>query len=527
MGQQAGMAEPDLTAGSRLNAVGSLERRCWIVVPACGLASLTRRCLDAIAADPPAVDFGVLIVDDGSTTPAPEALAAHSTRARFLIRGTNGGFATACNDGAAETAGEFLVFLNNDTVPQPGWLDALVRHADEHPAAAVVGTRLLFPDDTVQHAGVVFCRDGMPRHVYAGFDRDHPAVVRSRRFHAVTAACMLVRREAFEAAGGFDPAFHNGLEDVDLCLRIEEHGHEVRYCADAVVYHLESASRGRDSRAMTANVRLFRERWRGRVRPDELDVYADDGLLSVGYESTYPLHVTVAPELATVGERTRELDRLASRLARHLADLLLEVTRLTVRCADSAFDPAVPIARAGNGREGLPQTGDTFPAVSLETILRRAEDIEAQIHGLQTGIAGLAGNRSGPFELSPVLAYRQLVRELRRATEATTPEGASVLVVSNGDEELVRLDGRVGRHFPQDHTGTYLGYHPADSEAAIRHLEALRSNGAEYLVFPSTAEWWLSHYDAFARHLDRTCSVVSSGGTGRIYALAGAGGEEA
>ena len=94
------------------------------------------------------------------------------------------------------------------------------RYADEHPAAAVVGSKLLFPNDTVQHAGVVICQDGNPRHIYAGFPGDHPAVNKSRRFQAVTAACMLVRRGAFEQAGGFDPAFRNCLEDADLCLRL-------------------------------------------------------------------------------------------------------------------------------------------------------------------------------------------------------------------------------------------------------------------------------------------------------------------
>src|SRR6185295_9859186 len=128
---------------------------------------------------------------------------------RTLRRDHNGGFAVACNDGAAAARGELLVFLNNDTEPRPGWLDALVEHADAHAEAAAVGAKLLFPDDTVQHAGVVICQDGRPRHLYAGFPADHPAVEKPRAFQAVTAACMLVRRDAFDRAGGFDQDFRN------------------------------------------------------------------------------------------------------------------------------------------------------------------------------------------------------------------------------------------------------------------------------------------------------------------------------
>ena len=198
--------------------------RCTIVIPVHDRAGLTRRCLDAIPADPPATPFEIVVVDDASTDETPALLAERSGAVRTLRREQNGGFATACNDGAAAAQGELLVFLNNDTEPHPGWLDALVAHADAHPEAAAVGAKLLFPDGSVQHAGVVVCQDGRPRHLYAGFPADHPAVHKPRAFQAVTAACMLVRRAAFERAGGFDPAFRNSLEDVDLCLRLRESG---------------------------------------------------------------------------------------------------------------------------------------------------------------------------------------------------------------------------------------------------------------------------------------------------------------
>ena len=91
----------------------------------------------------------------------------------------------------------------------------------------------------------MFRISGDPLHLYAGCSADHPAVNKSRRFQAVTAACLLVRRPAFEEVGGFDTGYHNDLEDVDLCLRLGRLGHEVHYCHESVLYHLESASRGR------------------------------------------------------------------------------------------------------------------------------------------------------------------------------------------------------------------------------------------------------------------------------------------
>src|SRR6185436_7435266 len=115
-------------------------------------------------------------------------------------------------------------------------------------------------NDTVQHAGVVIDPERNPRHIYTGFPADDPAVNKSRRFQAVTFACALVRRDIFEEAGMLDTAFRNDLEDVDFCLRLGEAGHEVHYCHESVLYHLESVSRGKRSDETEQNIRLFRSR---------------------------------------------------------------------------------------------------------------------------------------------------------------------------------------------------------------------------------------------------------------------------
>ena len=233
-----------MSAASKNNLPGGQRRGCSIIVPVYNRKGLTRQCIEILLAEPPKeIDREVIVVDDASTDGTPEVLAGYADAIRVVRHEENTGFATSCNDGAAAASCDYLVFLNNDTLPLKGWLDALVRYADRHPNAAVIGCKLLFSDDTIQHAGVAITEDLNPRHIYAGFPAEHPAVNKSRRFPIVTAGCALFRREPFEEAGGFDDAFVNGFEDVDLCLRIGEAGHEVHYCHEAVLYHLEMATR--------------------------------------------------------------------------------------------------------------------------------------------------------------------------------------------------------------------------------------------------------------------------------------------
>jgi hypothetical protein len=94
-------------------------------------------------------------------------------------------------------------------------------------------------------------------------------------------------------------------------------------------------------------------------------------------------------------------------------------------------------------------------------------------------------------------------RRVRAAVAETVPEEAVVLVVSRADDELLKLGGRDGWHFPRDEHGAWAGYYPADSADAIAHLDALQARGAQYLVFPPAAFWWLESYPEFAQYLER------------------------
>jgi glycosyltransferase involved in cell wall biosynthesis len=104
--------------------------------------------------------------------------------------------------------------------------------------------------------------------------------------------------------------------------------------------------------------------------------------------------------------------------------------------------------------------------------------------------------------------YQQLMARIRAVVQTALPPHATVLVVSRGDDELLKLDGRTAWHFPRNVDGLYAGYNPADSAAAIAHLEELRAQGAEFLLFPATALWWLEHYAEFRRYLESRYPVV-------------------
>jgi GT2 family glycosyltransferase/glycosyltransferase involved in cell wall biosynthesis len=419
--------------------------RSSVIIPAFNRVSLTQDCLQTILGRD---GCDVIVVDDASFDSTPQLLAGFGSKITVVTHAVNGGFALSCNDGAKAARSDYLIFLNNDTIPQPGWLQTLVQYADDHPQAAVVGAKLLYPDNTVQHAGVVICQDRYPRHIYSGFPADHPAVNKSRRFQIVTGACMLIRREVFEQVGGFDTSFRNGFEDVDLCLRIGETGREIHYCARSVVQHLESVSPGR-FKSDGSNVALYRDRWIHRVDPDDLHYYLEDDLLRLTYEGHYPLRIEISPLLATTGDAARDLlGELFRKRTRQATELRAENTRLRIQLGENAAN-------------------------------------------------------------SPELNYLALRDRFRWTVPRLLPAQATVLVVSKGDSSLLDLPGLRTWHFPQTEHGVYAGHHPLDSQEAINHLEALRAKGADYLVFPATAHWWLDYYTGFKEHLETQYRVLA------------------
>ncbi len=256
---------------------------CSIIIPVWNKVELTRQCLTALASNTTDIWFEVIVVDNGSTDGTGELLGELKGDVQILWNDRNLGFAKACNQGARAARGKYLVFLNNDTIPQPQWLKPLVSEVDEHQEVGVVGSKLLFADGSVQHAGVVFMRSQRSAyHIYRTVASNASAVNQRREFQAVTAACMLVRREIFDEVQGFDEGFVNGFEDVDLCLKVRGKGYHVIYQPRSVLYHLESQTPGRKEYEVH-NSRRLQERWGDHWWLGDEDLhYHRDGFKLVG-----------------------------------------------------------------------------------------------------------------------------------------------------------------------------------------------------------------------------------------------------
>ena len=249
-----------------------------VVIPVFNKCELTAQCLDAIHKEGARAPFEVIVVDDASSDETPRLLAACTNFVRAIRNPTNQGFARGCNRGAVEAKGKHILFLNNDTIPLQGWLDGLAEELEKHPEVVAAGSKLLYPDGSVQHAGVVFGRETRsPYHPNRLLSGNDPRVSKRREMQAVTAACFMIRSQWFSDCGQFSEKFQTGYEDLDLCLTIRKKGGRIVYQPKSVLFHLESQTPGRMQHE-SANRTLFFERWSSQLLSDEDAYYFSDDL---------------------------------------------------------------------------------------------------------------------------------------------------------------------------------------------------------------------------------------------------------
>ena len=174
------------------------------------------------------------------------------------------------NFGASYGEGEYFVLLNNDIEIITGdWLEQLLGNC-LRPEVGIVGTRLYYPDYTYQHAGIVVGIDGIAANMFPGMKKEregylHKAALQLN-YSAVTAAFLMIKRTAFEEAGGFEEGLAVAFNDVDLCLRVRKKGYLVVYDPFVEAYHYESKSRGKEDtkekiRRFEGEIEFFRSRW--------------------------------------------------------------------------------------------------------------------------------------------------------------------------------------------------------------------------------------------------------------------------
>lgn len=238
-----------------------------------------RMTLEAVRAVLASQDVGVIVVDNGSRRAVGAILGqafAADSRVQLVRLPRNTDFAVASDLGARVAKSDAVVFLNNDTLVQEAWLDVLLSVL---PSAAAAQPMLLFADRTVQSAGTVFAGGlSMPRHLFSGFHLDDvPVELGDYNFSALTAACLAVRRFDYLEAGGFDAEYVNGMEDIDLCLRLKQQtGSPLRLAMGARVVHLESKTEGRFAH-VTPNRHRFAQRWRHELLTELDDRHVLDG----------------------------------------------------------------------------------------------------------------------------------------------------------------------------------------------------------------------------------------------------------
>ena len=172
-------------------------------------------------------------------------------------------FSRACNRAARTQPNDYYLLLNNDVLLAEGTLASMVAVLNEDPGIGICGSRLLFPDRTIQHCGVVF--GGGEQGPYHCFRHQPTHIVpRGRQpFQAVTGACLLVRQQVWRQLGGLDEAYDFGLEDIDFCLRARQQGWKIVCANDTDSLHFEALTPGRVERDIPSR-RLFMERWQGR-----------------------------------------------------------------------------------------------------------------------------------------------------------------------------------------------------------------------------------------------------------------------
>jgi glycosyltransferase involved in cell wall biosynthesis len=240
-----------------------------IIIPTKDQVRLLHQCVASIEEKTRYHPYEIIVIDNNSIEPETiHYLDALSDKHRVLRYPQPFNFSAINNFGANQAKGEHLLFLNDDIQVIDGeWLTALVEQA-QRPEVGAVGAKLLYPDNSIQHGGVTLGICGGAGHAFRKLPNNRTAYFGladlTRNCSAVTAACMIIRRKVFEEVGGFDEELKVVYNDVDLCLRIREHGYLILYTPFAMLYHFESATRGR--LRPTREEELFCRRWSETIR---------------------------------------------------------------------------------------------------------------------------------------------------------------------------------------------------------------------------------------------------------------------
>lgn len=232
------------------------------------------RCVESLEQESEYKNLEILIVENNSVS---EEIFAYYDQAqrqydnvRVLRYEKEFNYADIQNYAAVRAKGDYLLLLNNDTwLERPESIREMLGYCmrDE---VGIVGAKLLYPDDTIQHAGVIVGLGGVADHAFTGMDKDEPGyccrALCAQEYSAVTAACLMVKKSVYNAVGGMDVELKVAFNDVDFCLRVKEAGHKIIYNPFAVWYHDESKTRGAEDtpekiERFRGEIEYFQRRW--------------------------------------------------------------------------------------------------------------------------------------------------------------------------------------------------------------------------------------------------------------------------
>lgn len=238
-----------------------------IVVPVHNKFEVTYFCLCSILFASNFASFEVIVVDDGSSDQTLD-IRDFVSGVTVVRHASAQGFVVSCNDGAACAKGEYICFLNNDTEVTAGWLDELLDVFASFDDVGLAGSRLLYPDGSLQEAGGIVWGTGNPWNVGRNQNASHPQFNYLRQVDYLSGAAILLPHAVWDEVGGFSPEFAPGyFEDTDLAMKVRETGRRIIYAPFSVVYHYEGQSSGTSTasgmkRFQEINRPKFRQKWR-------------------------------------------------------------------------------------------------------------------------------------------------------------------------------------------------------------------------------------------------------------------------
>ena len=238
-----------------------------IIIPVRDRIGLLARCIESITTRTSYPNYEIIVVGNDSRLEEARSYFGRSEHRPLQYEGPLN-YSAINNFAVEQTQSPWLLFLNNDMeVIEPDWLGYMAEHV-QRPEVGAVGARLLNPDDTIEHAGIVLGVNGIAQPAFRGFPAEHPGASRqlqvTRNCSAISSACMLTRREIFQQAGGFDENLQGALADVDLCLKLRRAAYLIVYTPFAKLYCHEMQRDKIDTGSET----ILRDRWAGVLRRD-------------------------------------------------------------------------------------------------------------------------------------------------------------------------------------------------------------------------------------------------------------------